>query len=62
MTFLDDIDSEKGACGLYNDKEEREHIDPFIILTILTREKRLRPLYQQTNMYDFTKLNNSLHC
>ena len=25
--FLDDIESEKGACGRYNDKEKREDID-----------------------------------
>ena len=32
--FLDEIESEKGACGHYNDKEKREHVYLSLCLTI----------------------------
>ena len=36
LTFLTNIDSEKRACGRYNDKEQREQIVCSLFVTILS--------------------------
>ena len=39
LTFLDDTDSEKGACGRYKKETERETIDLSLRMTIFNRKK-----------------------
>ena len=39
LLFLDEIESEKGASGRYNDQDKHEHIDVPSFLTILTWKK-----------------------
>ena len=41
LSFLDDIDSEKGACVCYNDKEKRENTALSLLLRIITWRKAL---------------------
>ena len=39
LLFLDEIESEKGACGRYNDEEKHENIDSLLFVTILHWKK-----------------------
>ena len=39
LPFLNEIESDKGACGRYNDEDKHENINSSFFLTILTWKK-----------------------